>query len=150
MSRPSEHERRYKNVGRPTKITPDILRKLEDAFSNGLPDREACFYAGIANSTLYLYQARNPEFSERKQALRLHPNIAARKAIVAALGDVRVAQWWLEKKVSNEFGAKAKLEINGRVKTYNSPVVQVVKDDMQVAVKNFNEEMRKVLTTRRD
>lgn len=84
--------------GRPRKIDATVLQKLEDAFSNALPDDEACLYAGIAPATLYNYQKRNPKFIERKEALKLTPNIAARKTIVATLADVKVAQWWLEKK----------------------------------------------------
>jgi hypothetical protein len=84
--------------GRPAKIDKTCLAKLEDAFSNALPDDEACLYAGINPATLYRYQQKNPKFSERKEALKLTPNIAARKTIIATLGDVRVAQWWLEKK----------------------------------------------------
>lgn len=114
----SRRKKKPDGRGRPERITPDILRKLEDAFSNALPDVEACLYAGIAPSTLYLYQNKHPGFSERKEALKMHPNIAARKAIVAALNnnDVRVSQWWLEKK-DNDFKPTSKIEHSGKIDT---------------------------------
>ena len=84
--------------GRPLKIDKTVLQKLEDAFANAFPDDEACLYAGISNQTLYNYQKRNPKFVERKESLKLSPNIVARRTIVGQLGAVGVAQWWLEKK----------------------------------------------------
>lgn len=106
---------KHKNKGgRPPKITKDILQKLEDAFSNSAPDTEACLYAGIAPATLYNYQLKNPKFVERKEALKLSPNLAARKAIVSAIGDVRVAQWWMEKR-DPEFKPTSRLEHAGGI-----------------------------------
>lgn len=101
--------------GRPQKIDKTVLQKLEDAFSNALPDVEACLYANINPATLYRYQQRNPKFCDRKEALKLTPNIAARKSIVNNLGDVRVAQWWLEKK-DQDFKPTSKVEHTIEVK----------------------------------
>lgn len=36
----------------------------------GLSDRECCLYADIGESTLYDYCKENPDFSERKEALK--------------------------------------------------------------------------------
>ena len=41
-----------KAVGRPTIMTPQVLQKLELAFSYGCTDDEACFFADIAPTTL--------------------------------------------------------------------------------------------------
>lgn len=109
-----ENKEGYCECGRPTKITPEVLLKLEDAFSNALPDREACFYAGIGKTAFYNYQKENPEFAERKESLKLRPNMAARKAIVAALGDVNTAKWWIEKK-DPEFRPSTKVEHSGAI-----------------------------------
>jgi len=127
MARPTNHQRRYKNVGRKLKIDATILQKLEDAFSNALPDSEACFYAGIAPATLYNYQKRNPEFIERKEALKLTPNIAARKTVVSTLNDVRIAQWWLEKK-DPEMKPASKIE--HFVEVIDSPDIEMSEDEL--------------------
>ena len=118
---------RYKNVGRKPKIDATILGKLEDAFSNALPDTEACLYAGINPDTLYEYQKRHPKFAERKEALKLTPNIAARKTIVASIGDVRIAQWWLEKK-DPEMKPSSKIEHS--VEIIDSPDVEMSEDEL--------------------
>lgn len=87
-----------KNVGRPPKIDKMVLQKLEHAFSYAFSDREACLYAGIVPQTLYNYQNKNPEFLERKQALKLSPNLKAKQTVVASLGNPADAWKWLEKR----------------------------------------------------
>lgn len=62
-------------AGRPTIMTPDIVNKLEQAFSMGCSDLEACLYAGISKQTLYNYQAKNPEFVDRKEKIVINTNI---------------------------------------------------------------------------
>lgn len=104
----------YCQCGRPPKIDANVLQKLEDAFSNAFPDREACFYAGISPTTLYNYQEQNPEFVERKEALKLSPNLSARKTIVNSITDPNHAWRWLEKK-DPEFKPTSKVEHSGSI-----------------------------------
>lgn len=99
--------------GRPTKITPEVIDKLEEAFSISCTDDEACIHAGIAPATLYKYQRKNPEFAERKEALKLRTNLLARKTIVANMTDVGTAKWWAERKM--EFAPKSKIEHSGNI-----------------------------------
>lgn len=98
--------------GRPTVMTPDVLQKLEYAFSLGCSDRKACLYAGIAESTLYNYQQDNPAFLERKAALKEQQVLKARTVIDNALstGDVATARWLLERKCKEEFSARTEIE----------------------------------------
>lgn len=81
-------------------MTPEVLRKLEDAFMLGCTDLEACLAADISSATLYLYCSENPEFSERKQVLKQNPVKLARKVVVDALndGDVACANKLLDRK----------------------------------------------------
>lgn len=104
-------------AGRPTIMTPDIVNKLEQAFSMGCSDLEACLYAGISKQTLYNYQAKNPEFVDRKEQLKEQLVLKARTVIANALNekDKVTAQWYLERKAKNEFSTKVENEttING-------------------------------------
>lgn len=68
-------------------MTPETIQVLEDAFKLGCPDTEACFSAGIAPSTLYLYCSQNPEFSERKETLKTKTGFMARSIQMALLED---------------------------------------------------------------
>ena len=77
-----------KNVGgRPTSMTPETIQKLEDAFSWGCTDLEACCNADISKSTLYNYCEANPKFMERKEVLKNQPVMKARRVVQAALDD---------------------------------------------------------------
>ena len=57
-------------MARPTVMTPEVIAKLEEAFAWGCSDIEACLWADIAPKTLYVYQEKNPEFAQRKAALK--------------------------------------------------------------------------------
>ena len=139
--------KRKSRAGRPLKITKDVLTKLEDAFSNALPDTEACLYAGINPVTLYRYQERHPEFSKRKEALKLTPNIAARKTIVQTLGDVRVAQWWLEKK-DPSMRPTSKVEHAGNIEV--TDLTDRMSDEEKAALANLRIARRKRIEAESD
>ena len=95
-------------VGRPTILTPEIIAKLEQAFSMGCSDLEACFYADIGKTTLYNYQNAHPEFVERKERLKERMIFKARTVIADALNnkDENTARWYLERKRKDEFSTK--------------------------------------------
>lgn len=68
-------------------MTPEVIRKLEDAFLIGCTDLEACFAAGIGKTAFYVYCQENPDFAERKEALKQNPVYEARKVILDAIRD---------------------------------------------------------------
>lgn len=92
--------------GRPTKMGKETIAKLEEVFSLGGSDSEACFYANISKQTLYNYQKENPEFVDRKEALKEKPILKARQTVVRALDDPKDAQWFLERKRKEEFSLR--------------------------------------------
>jgi len=75
------------NAGRKTVMTPEVIRKLEEAFLIGATDGEACVNAGIGMSTLYDYCSANPSFSDKKETLKNQPTLKAKKIIDIALDD---------------------------------------------------------------
>jgi len=91
----------------------DTLRKLEEAFALGCTDIEACFYAGISKTAFYNYQNANPEFMERKEALKEQPVLKARKVLLDAIedGDKQSSQWYLERKKKDEFSQKVVTDV---------------------------------------
>lgn len=95
-------------AGRKTIMTPEIISKLEQAFSMGCTDLEACFFANIGKSTLYNYQDRHPEFVERKEQLKQRLIFQARTVIASALSnnDENTAKWYLERKKKDEFSTR--------------------------------------------
>jgi len=99
-------------VGRPTVMTETMIGKLEMLFAKGLTDREACLIADISPSTLYDYCNENPEFAERKEALKQHPTAKARLNLTEAIekGDADLSKWWLERKAKDEFSTKQTID----------------------------------------
>lgn len=125
----------HKKDGRPTKMTFAILEKLEAGFSYAFTDEEACLYADIDPKTLYNYQKRNPLFVQRKQQLRLNPNLAAKQTVITSLKkNSNDAKWWLEKK-DKEFSIKQTVEHTGNVGVDSVPITP----KMQEALNMYNE-----------
>lgn len=139
MGTPRKPKHLHKKDGRPTKMTKDILQKLEDAFAFTYTDEEACLYAGIATATLYNYQKKNPKFVERKNALRLTPNLAAKKVLVEAIPkNLDQSRWWATHKMP-EFNPTKKLEVsnpNAMAEEAN------MTPKMREAIKLYNEAKR--------
>ncbi|MDR1169087.1 MAG: hypothetical protein LBK53_09415 [Heliobacteriaceae bacterium] len=102
-------------MGRPTVFNDSVLSKLQHAFALACSDRDACFYAGISPEALYDYQRENPEFIQKKYALKLNPVFKAKKVIDIALdiGDKDIAKWYLERKCKDEFSTKQEQDISG-------------------------------------
>lgn len=99
------------DTGRPEMMTPEVIDKLEQAFSWGCTDIEACVWAGISDDLLYKYQRANPEFVKRKNRLKETPTLKARQVMNIALinKDKQAAQWWLERKRKEEFSTRSEL-----------------------------------------
>jgi len=120
------------DIGRPTVMTEEVLRKLEDAYSNDATDLEACFLANISKSTLYDYQQDNPDFVERKKALKEMTKYRAKKNIKEKIqeGDVDTSKWYVERKGKDE-GFSNRQELSGPdgKELQPQPIMYVQRDD---------------------
>lgn len=90
--------------GQPTVMTPEVMSKLEQAWSIGATHIEACGYAGISYEALNKYMLKNPEYRQIIDALKDKPILKARQTIANNLSDPSTAKWYLEKKRRTEFG----------------------------------------------
>lgn len=106
-------------VGRPRTITTEKLEKLEEAFKLGCTNREACFYADVAESTFYDFLREYPEYSDKIAMWKDYQKIKARYVVHKALekGDRDMAKWYLERKARDEFSTKQEIDttVNNRV-----------------------------------
>jgi hypothetical protein len=101
-------------AGRPTVLTPEVIRILEEAFLIGCTDEEACFKANISTTPFYEYQKEHPEFKERKEALKQSPFYTARKSVVDNLEkDPDFALKYLERKKKDEFSTQVNNKHSG-------------------------------------
>jgi hypothetical protein len=95
--------------GRPPKLTPETVNKLEEAFAIDATVEEACFYAGISRQTYYEWIKDDPKLADRMEAMRNRPVLKARKTVVDALTDPDHAKWYLERKSKKEFSSRTEL-----------------------------------------
>lgn len=115
------------NAGRPTIVTSETLRKLEEAFVMDCTDLEACFLANISKSTLYDYQLLHPEFVERKEALKQSNFVKARKTIANHLDDnYGNAVDYMSRKKKDEFAQRN--ELTGKEGKDLIPIAQADKE----------------------
>lgn len=128
--RPTKHEVRYRNVGRPSVINENTLAKLKEGFAKGFSIANACIWADISQDAYYEYARKNPDFSQQCKALQQKPLIQSILVINTALdgGDVATAKWYAERKAKDEFSLKTETEHSGEVK---SKVVYIEKEEKE-------------------
>ena len=103
--RPTLKDVKYRDSGRPTVMTEEVLQKLEEAYTMDFNDREACFHAGIAISTFHHHKEKNQEFCNKVEVWKNDIKRRSKKLLHLAInsGDVSTAKWWLEKKAPEEY-----------------------------------------------
>ena len=102
-------------AGRPSKFSPEIVQKLEYAFSIGASIEEACFYSDIVKATYYEWIKDKPELSERFDQLRQRPVFIARETVVKGIGrDPKLALDFLGRKAKKEFGNNVDITTDGK------------------------------------
>jgi hypothetical protein len=89
-----------------TKLTPEVVSKLEEAFAMDCTVTEACLFAGISRTAYYDWINANPELADRFEQLRETPVLKARSTIVKSLDNVGTSQWYIERKRRNEFAMR--------------------------------------------
>ena len=98
--------------GRPTKLTPETIKRLEEVFSIGGSDLEACFYANISKTALYDYQQKKPEFAERKAQLKEKTILKARQEVIKGLtNNPEFSLKYLERKRKAEFATRVENKV---------------------------------------
>lgn len=99
--------------GRPTKMTPLTVAKLEEAFCNDMTDEEACLHAGIDKSTLYRYQEKNEDFRDRKELLKNSLALHAKNNIAKGIHDGAkdITMWWLERRRKQDYSQRSEQEV---------------------------------------
>jgi len=114
-------------AGRPTVMTEEAIRLLEEAFKWGCTDLEACCNADISKTSLYEYCILNPEFAERKETLKNSTLLKAKMVISKSLDEDDVNS--AHKVVDRKEGTKVKQDITSGGQTINSWVVNPVTTD---------------------
>ena len=118
--------------GRPTKLTKELVAKLESIFKVGGTVEEASSYAGINKTTYYRWLKHNEDFATEMRAAQHYADIVAKNVIVASIVEdknVGDAKWWLEKRQFKDKGIvidqrKYYVELPARKQIINGEVVE--------------------------
>ncbi len=108
-----------RDLGRPSKLTPDVQQRIVQAITIGTHRQDAAEYAGIDAATFRRWMTRGLEepdgpYSEFRTAIveaEARAKITAMGCITKAArdGDWKAASWWLQKKYPHQFSEQSQL-----------------------------------------
>ena len=79
-------------------LSEDIIRRLEDAFSLGCSDVEACCFAGVTLQVFQEHLKVDQAFKDRREILKQRPQLLARQTVFKALKeDPQIALEYLDR-----------------------------------------------------
>ena len=86
-------------------MTQATVQKLEEALKGGFSIEMACHVSGISRSTYYDHINSDPAFSYKMELAQDWVTQRAKQVVATAIdyGDLKAAQWWLERKARSEF-----------------------------------------------
>lgn len=125
-------------AGRPTKFTPEVIRKIEEVAALDGSIGEMAYYADINVQTLYSYLQDHKEFSLRIDKLRERPILKARQTIVKHLDSPEGARWYIERKKKKEFSTRTETDVTTNGEKITSS------DEVQELSRKFDEVFRKL------
>lgn len=118
-----------KKTGRPSKLTPELIERVEELMAGGRGINSTCGLLGISPSLYYLWQERGKREQDRLLAGRANTKARERERVylefleaitrgkaaktaraeqtitaLVAEGDFKAAAWWLERTEREEYG----------------------------------------------
>lgn len=124
-----------KKNGRPTLFTEELLKKIEDAFSQGLSVSDVCILADVSLTSFYNYCEKVEGFLEKCKKLQQKPAIKSIININKSLnsGDISTSKWYLEKK-RPEFSNKPENQ-----QSFTNNIINISQDDYKNILKEIDE-----------
>jgi transposase len=103
-------------MARPSKYSPETVKKIEEALEAGATYKLAAAYAGIHFDTFNDWRQRFPEFSDLVKSAEAKAAVGWLEQIEQAArdGHWQAAAWKLERRYPDEWGRKDRLELDVR------------------------------------
>jgi len=104
-------------MSRPTIINSSTVHKLEQALKEGFTVERTCYLSGVSRSTFYAHLQSDRDFSDKIQLAQAWATERAKQVVIKeiAKGNLKAAQWWLERKARQEFSTNPLTVINEEV-----------------------------------
>jgi hypothetical protein len=102
--------------GRPSKYTPERVKRITDALAAGNSRKAAAAYGGISDVTFASWCARFLDFFDAVKSAEAQAEVAhvANIAKASRDGSWQASAWWLERRRHAEWGKVDRLEIEIR------------------------------------
>jgi len=114
MARPTKQQQKNKKISESlSKMTPERIELLREAFLFDSTITEACLYADINCATYYNWKKKNPELFDKLEALRENPVMKAKKTVLDDIGNPQTAKWLLERKRKADYGNQLDVTTGG-------------------------------------
>ena len=120
------------SAGRPSKLTPEVIKTLTDAIGLGASYVDACGAAGIAYGTFALWMQRGNEQKKGEyfdffEAIRAEEAAATLRHLAvinnaAAKGDWKASLEWLRRRRRAEWGDNVDLTSGGKAITWKQVI----------------------------
>lgn len=112
----------YGNL-KPNNVDAEVWSIVVEAWENGLSDREASLLVSrkldkyVKASEISKWKKDNPDIAELQAFLEIAVRADAKLNVSQAIraGKTKVAQWYLERKASDEFSTKSAVAFEGAV-----------------------------------
>jgi len=99
-------------MARPTKKTPEVIRKIEEVAALDGTIAEMALYGGVHPDSIYAWMAEDKKFSDRIQELRNTPVLKARNTVNEKMTEsYSNAMDYLKRKKKKEFGDNSTIEV---------------------------------------
>ena len=129
------------NTGRPTVMDEVTVQKLEQALRDGFSVERACYLSGVGRSTFYDHCNSDSDFADKMYLAQEWATERAKQVVIQAIddGNLKAAQWWLERKAHQEFGAKLATQPKLESDVFTKRTPDEVYDLMERSIKALNE-----------
>ena len=119
-------------MGRPRKITKEVVGKLEYAFMKGFNISEACDYAAISRDTYYEKLKQSKEFSDRMERAKTKLQRKAKLNLAEAIegGNLDESKYYLERKCKDEFSVKQEINVAGEI-NHSNPFESLTTEELK-------------------
>lgn len=132
-------------------MDPQKIHSLIAAFRIGLTIDYACLLSGITTKQYKYFIQLHPNFTQARRGYNMEPDLRARITVAKALEkDVKIAKWWLERKLPEEFGSFSR---RGRRMTEPTSLTRNQRNNLSLeqnieiekVTKEWEEKMKKIL-----
>lgn len=94
-------------AGRPTKYSPEVVKRITDALRGGNTRRAACAAGSISQDTLAVWLRENPDFSDAVEKAEGEAELRNLAVIQDATKTTwQAAAWWLERKHKQDWSSR--------------------------------------------